>query len=1485
MRKIKRSILHRFINGLIIAFACLVSSLLVFIAFSQTHTFRTFLKKQIVETVNENLNGKIRIGKLDGSILSSLILNNVFIYDNEGDEVFFSKTIALKISPHKLIFDIIYAREIEIKNLRIFNKQDYNGNWTFETLFKPSSDSTSEDSMFPYRIEVAKISLSDLNYKAKNFYTGKETNKNIFDVNRFELQHFNMTASAVIDIPESFYSILIDNSSFSINNNKNIKKFSSLIEVTKNKVILNKFSLVSDSTDIELDFVFDNFSLFDSLSVSSFAKSPFKINLNAKQFNFNDFYYFTGFDRFLNGTPSFVLDVEGVLRKMRVNKLEIGYLNSYLDINGEILHMDNPSKMNLNLNAVNSQIYYDDLPVLMPSTNFQKFTDLNLEKLNIKFLGQYNKFKSSLTSVINGGSLAIESFLNFEQNKFDYDVVLNTKNLNLAPLIKSQTNLNSEMSLKGSGFLINDMNSLISIKSSNSSFENIFVDSIYLNMNIDKGQLNFNSFSKIFGSKSNIKGDLNFTDSLHIPMSVKGNIRHLNLYSLTKDTSFVSDLNLSFSIDTKDIKFENSQSILSVKFDKSYMLDREIENKEFDVVFNFTNAENKSFGFISDFLTMNLTGKFSFQDFFPLLAYQANTMKNAIYQKASRLNPLVESKIKNLDFMAPTDTIFHTFIDTEFNLKILDNEIIKFLTGAEKFDIKADLAGRMYNDSLSFKSDFNLTIDNLTLINNNKPFYISELDAEFNVSRNNLSLGFNDIFSVLNIETKRIFSGTEISNLSLDMVFNENRLLLSSSTQVDSLLFLELDGELFMSSLSQQIKLNNFSLSYKNSEWQNKDTIDLVFTKDLFLINKFDLNSDSTSVIIKGALSDYSNMDFYTEINNLNNKTLSLFFQLFNDPDLLFNSNITGKCYGTLTSPVFDLKFLSKNILYQNINVGILNGNINYDDELLNIQFFLMDQNKVNNNKFRFAALLPMNLAVLTEQPRFPNDKKIQIDIESNDFLINSIGSSIPAIKINSGELNSDIRIEGTYDDIKYSGTASLVDGNFTFNFNNINYLTDLNLEFNGKSARFTDLNIKNSGDTKYNGSLTGNGKILFDGFAPATIDLFFKGDIAFLGQKTKIVNPIFYGDMLIATEDSVRYLYKDSKSLLDGTIILKNTDVVYTYKLDKEIQNSNDFVYNFVADSSKFDKEEVRFKNLLKTLKKSISHSDQQNSYASKFDYNFNFKIDNDARMVILFPDMINQKLTIEAIGGFSYSYLDGSLRSQGYISLLPGSTLDFYKKFDAAGTLKFESDITDPYLNISAVYQGEYSSPKDNSTEPVAVKIKILGPLSDLGKILTSKNDNISVFRGEKNIKNSISDNRYDFSDAIIFLITNKFKDDLTQTDQNEITKEVSSSMAISLAGTFLSDFVSSSMGGVINNIQVTEDYRASRNSYLYNLSGRYKNFKYSFGASTQYAIKTNLINFRFEYLFSPNFSSRLEQKNPIGYKFDEKMLELGLKLNLEF
>ena len=166
-----------------------------------------------------------------------------------------------------------------------------------------------------------------------------------------------------------------------------------------------------------------------------------------------------------------------------------------------------------------------------------------------------------------------------------------------------------------------------------------------------------------------------------------------------------------------------------------------------------------------------------------------------------------------------------------------------------------------------------------------------------------------------------------------------------------------------------------------------------------------------------------------------------------------------------------------------------------------------------------------------------------------------------------------------------------------------------------------------------------------------------------------------------------------------------------------------------------------------------------QENSKLA-IDYSIRARFQNEAVLKFALNRELNQNLTARIKGNIEYDNIGGKTSAKGELNLLEGSTLVFLKTLGAAGTIRFESELNNPYLNVVATYKNYYQPPEgDIKEEMVAVKIKLIGPLKNLFQNFMKDKNNIGVYIGSDNIENNKQDDTKNLNDAMGFILFGNF------------------------------------------------------------------------------------------------------------------------------
>ncbi|MCX7876934.1 MAG: translocation/assembly module TamB, partial [Melioribacteraceae bacterium] len=972
--------------------------------------------------------------------------------------------------------------------------------------------------------------------------------------------------------------------------------------------------------------------------------------------------------------------------------------------------------------------------------------------------------------------------------------------------------------------------------------------------------------------------------------SIIGDIKNLSLDKFLDVNDKRTNLNLYFSIDGKNFNIDEMNSSLTFGIDSSIVGNKKINSSIVELKI-LKDENTREIKLNSDFVDFRINGEFSLSKAIDLISYESKSISKIISNKISELNPLNvidQKQIIDTTFVTKPTSIEEN-LKFSYDFKFKDFELITNLIGNEKLDIAGSGKGIVENKNPNFNISTELDIEYMVLMNKGKMTYLSNFDVDFNFSRDNNSTSFDNIFGSLSLTGKRFYFGSNVKSIHADLVFNQSKLFINAGLNFDDLFTLEGDGKILMTPIEQQFIFDDLTFSYDGIDWTNNQPIVANFNPNYFKIENCELFNDTTFIFATGIIQNNGEQDLTITAKSITGKILEKYLFGIKNSSLVANGTAQAKIFGKFENPLMNISFEANDLKIENNYLGNIKGYLIYTNKNLSTNFSFLDKNKnLNKPLFVFNGNFPIDLSFSSVEERFLNNEQLSIELVSDNFNLQQLGNVIPFISNQSGNLKANIKVNGTFDNPEFEGFAHLTNGFFKTTSTNLDYKLGAKLKFEKKGILVDSLSLANAGGTNFPGEIKGLGSIVFDGFRMKDVNLRFFGDIALLSQQTQNVSPFFYGDLKISTDGDWLLTKQGDKFFFKANMLMDKTDLYYTTGRNEAASTNKNFDFVYVVDSSKIDKEIIRFQNVL-TLENAQKKISTYSNNNFNLDYEIGLRSGKDGRLTFILGQALNQKLIVNLSGSMRYENINNVSRAQGTFELLQGSKLEFFKTFDAVGFLRFEGDVTNPYLDITATYNSNYINPRDEKQEvqDVAIKINIRGPLSDLGKNLSSDQNALSVYVGARNIQNNIRESKYDYADAFSFILIGKFKDDLTAQDKAIVagqTQDAIGSTATSFLGTVLTNFVNSQVGDLINNISIN----SSGDQTKFSLSGRIENFSYTIGGTTETFTNLSKANLMLEYRFYPtNLKARLERKDPIIKTFglDDKILEMALKYKFEF
>jgi hypothetical protein len=425
-----------------------------------------------------------------------------------------------------------------------------------------------------------------------------------------------------------------------------------------------------------------------------------------------------------------------------------------------------------------------------------------------------------------------------------------------------------------------------------------------------------------------------------------------------------------------------------------------------------------------------------------------------------------------------------------------------------------------------------------------------------------------------------------------------------------------------------------------------------------------------------------------------------------------------------------------------------------------------------------------------------------------------------------------------------------------------------------------SSLNLKNEPNIKNGGTMTASGEFVLRNFKIESINLNASGALKLLDERSRSADPSLFGDITVRTRDEIVFTSYEDRSYMKADLILaKGASITYS-PTQSAFSNENDkFTYVFLSPlDENFVKKEIDSLIQLTELKKEELQSESK----TPFDLDLKIEVESEAKVVFVLSREFKQNLTAYLGGNFEYSILNDVPSTRGELVLLDGSKLDFIKTFQAEGNVKFLDEIDNPYVDVTATYESFYSpdTVRTGANEwDVQIKIKVEGPAKSITTNFLQDEKNIEVYKSRRNANQFELDATKTFSDAMTFIILNKFPEDASLQESN-----FAASTLTSLAGSILGGVLNEKFGDVVRSVNVQQVGTETK----FSLIGKVADFRYEIGGTSQVFQDLSRANVKIEHpVYFPNLIFRFDRKEPPyqSSSYSEMINELGLKYSFVF
>lgn len=1388
--------LKRLIKILFYSLGLGIFVVIVIAGITQSKFFKDRLRAVIISYSIENLGGTLRLGRITGNFVTGFTIDSVKIYYE--NEIFLSTgKISLYHDPFSIIQKTITLRTVKIEEPIVHILKSHRNEWNINKIFRPD---TSKPTGFDWTIKVEDLKIEKGNVVIFDSTVGKYVNPNdsstkYLDYSHMEIKDFRLQLAATLK--DKSYKAKIKNlSGYLTSPHLNLINLSGLFEMNEKKAEVKNLIITTKNSQFNIDASLNDVNIFMPLDLVNFKEKFVSVRLIADRIDLNELKTLIPDIYFLNGTVYANLDADGKFGNIDIKKLNVITQNSSIHLTGNISNLHEPQELYLDVKIDDSRIVPKDISELLKPFNIPEFPNVNKSTVFATYKGNPLDFRSTVHVQSNIGAVQAETYMNLKKYPMKYTSSFQLQGVNLSKLFDDE-NLNSSIfasgTIGGEGTDTETLDSKLNISIDSTHLMNQYF--LKSNIAIQAKKSRFEILSNVQTSHMKIYGTgyIDISKNAIPKFGVEASLTSIDLSKVFNDENYKSSLTFHIRADGKGKEINTSDVELNIAVLPSVLMGHKISGEEIDVSLIQNNQENKSLRIKSNIADIELDGNFTLTEIFKIIPDGVKHFTNSIHFHL---------------YQKPKYEYFTKFKPFDFNhsISVKDISTLAVVLGFSPSNFHGKLNGTLSNtgDAISFNGQ--IQINDFYYGRSGQGILINKCLLNYEIDSIGTKYQLNQMRSNLECKVNQlVINKTDLKNVEFNFGYNSTggKIELYSTFDETNKATIKADIHTLPSSFALALSDINFSLD--NYVWDNTKNSTLTIDSSGLRIEELLMNHNNTEVIsIGGKISMDEKLDISATISNYQLNGLKY---IFKNADLdsrnnqligLMNSEIHLR--GDFQSPIIDLLLNANNVYFRNTHFDIIKATMDYSNRESKLKAELKSDTSIASTPdFTIVGNIPIDLSFKSVNDRFP-EGQTNLNIISEGFKLNLLDPLIPAIDNLNGELICNISIKGTPKEPNYSGFIELKNTRFLLSTNNIYYNLSGKLNASVDKIVMQNFEIENERKDYSDGKMSLNGYFTLKDFELGAFDFKAIGKLLLLKEYSRQNLQNIYGRLIAKTGDEGLHYHGNAlHSNISGTVSIEEANIVFPPTRSVAYTQSENIVrYIGVNDTIKLHPaNDVRYQfyyqeNYFDTL--GLTESGQSRWWAG-FTYDIIVESKGTTNIRMVFNPTTNEELYAELLGTVNVRRKAGKNSMVGEISISERSYYNFFKRFDASGKLKFLGEAENPELDILATYTGTRQPPTTN-IDSIAAEQKVVIKLNIKGT-RTEPNLKINITIDDKDYNEVITGSDMQ-SDAISFLFTNKFRDDLSVREKSDIVTSVGSTAGKSI----LAGATSTMLSGILTD-----------------------------------------------------------------------------------
>ncbi len=1360
---------------------------IVAIGFTQSKFFKDRLREFILSNVSENIDGSLYLGTISGNFITGFSIDSLAI--THGGGVFLSVgKIKLHHDPYTILGKKITLRSLTVEHPKVNILKSKDGKWNISEIFRAKDKAPSK---FDWTIAFENVKIINGTFLVHDslrevFKHHIDTTTQYLDYRHLTVNNLSTEISGVFKHNNIKLKIK-DLHGYLPSTLFSLSSLSGEIVLNEENIEVKNLVAASKNSSIKIDASLKDVNIFNKLLLADFEKKQVSLKVTGSVVSLNELKSFLPPVYFLNGSVYLDMDAKGKFGDFFVNHLNVQTFNSSLKIEGNLSNLHKPNDLFLNFKIDEARIKPSDVNQLLPYFNIPKFKNINNTLIFANYVGNPLDFKTQVNIQTDAGKAQAEVSLNLKDSLMKYSGNFKSFGLNIAKLLDDETyisDLNSSGTFEGIGTSINNLNAQVNLKIDSSKFANVKLDNSNLAIQVHDKRIEMVSLLKSDRMKSYITANLDYTNS-HLPsFNIEASVTSLNLANFLNDKHYESDLSLQASVMLAGTNINNANATANLTIFPSIVGKHKFQTEEFLLTLNQSDDSNKILKIESSMADILLNGNVDFPKIPSIFTDIVSSISKAISYRTSISESLY---VENKSHVEQNDESPYWF---NYDIRSKNLASISNIINKTPFNFEGTLKGSVIKNGGGITNTGNIEIKDFFIGSAGKGILMSEGTIKYNID----SLTEKNLFEKLNLNVssklqKIVFNKIDLNNLKFTLDFSESKGKLLYDSNIGKANRLSFISEVAVHPNSFEFLFPSLSLAWGDYSWEGNEAFAISINPEELRLKNFILHrNNKEKIYIDGNLLADGIINLNGRIEKFELEGLHHFIKnenLKNPKNRVYGKvNSEMKFSGSLENPVISITVNVDTIFYRNSNFGELKSSFNYFNKYLGVSINFASAGVDTKPDFIISGKLPIDLSYKEENKLFP-DEPLDLKIVSSGFQLSVLNPLIPAIDDLQGMLICDMSITGTPKQPNYTGTIKLQQSRFLLLGNNIYYNLSGSLISDVDKIHLSQFQLNNDKSDYAEGKVNINGFFALREYKISNFDLNATGQLLLLKETSRRKMQNMYGRLVgMVGNEGLHFKGSLTKSNISGNVIVQDANIVFPPSQSSGYNESGGIVrYVAVDDTTKLDKQ-VDLKHqfysaMYDTNKKYLAGEMQTESkFLAGLTYDVTLETKGTTSIRMIFNPATSEELYAELDGKINLQRVGNRNYSIGEISVSERSYYNFFKRFEAAGKLKFLGDPNNPELDIKATYSG-LRKPPTLTPDSVVAEQKVTITLTISGTRL-EPHLTMNITIDDKEYYEVGGDLQ---SDAISFLFTNKFRDDLNAREKSDIVSSLSSSAGTSI------------------------------------------------------------------------------------------------------